>query len=306
MQNMGNGRFEDVTQKLAPGLQEAGLVKNGTWTDMDGDGDPDLLLAMEWEPLTVFLNNGGKLEKKSLETGAGWWNFALAHDFDGDGDMDILAGNTGKNSRLKPSPQEPVRLYISDFDNNGQTETILTYYLKGKEIPFANHEEMMKSLPVLKKKYLFATDYAKASVPELFGKESLSKAVLRKADTFESMYFENTGNLTFKAYPLPDVLQFSTLNAAALFDLNGDGKQEVILGGNFYDCNIEMGRYDANFGNVLSISNDGKMEVFPLGDLMVKGQVRRIEPVKAGDNTYFILARNNMEAVVVQPLKVVQ
>ncbi len=303
LKNMGGGKFDDVTQKLAPGLQEAGLVKNGTWTDIDGDGDLDLLLAMEWEPLTVFLNNGGRFEKKQLETGAGWWNFALAHDFDGDGDVDILAGNTGKNCRLQPTMKEPIRLYVSDFDNNGQTETILTYYLKGREIPFANHEEMMKALPVLKKKYLFSKDFAQASLPDLLGKENLAKAVLRQADNFESTYFENTGNLTFKAHPLPDVLQFSTLNAAALHDLNGDGKQEVILGGNFYDCNIEMGRYDANFGNVLSIGAAGEMEVFPLGGLTVKGQVRRIRPVKIGGEILFVLARNNMEAVVVQPGK---
>ena len=301
LKNLGGGKFEDVTQQVAPGLQEVGLVKNGNWADLDGDGDLDLLLAMEWEPLTVFLNNGGRFEKKQLETGAGWWNFALAHDFDGDGDMDILAGNTGKNSRLKPSPQEPVRLYVSDFDNNSQTETILTYYLKGREIPFANHEEMMKALPILKKKYLFSKDFAKASLPDLFGKEALAKAIRREATTFESTYFENTGNLTFKAHPLPDVLQFSTLNAAALQDLDGDGKQEVILGGNFYDCNIEMGRYDANFGTVLSIGADGKMAVAPLGDLTVKGQVRRIRPVKIGGQQYFVLARNNMEAMVVRP-----
>jgi hypothetical protein len=301
LKNLGGGKFEDVTQSLAPGLQEAGLVKNGTWTDLDKDGDLDLLLAMEWEPLTVFLNNGGRFEKKQLATGAGWWNFALAHDFDGDGDVDILTGNTGKNSRLKPTPEEPVRLYVSDFDNNGQTETILTYYLKGREIPFANHEEMMKALPVLKKKYLFSKDFAKASLPDLFGKDALDKAVLRQADTFESTYFENTGNLTFKAHSLPEVLQFSTMNAAALADLDSDGKQEVILGGNFYDCNIEMGRYDANFGNVLSIGAAGKMTAAPLGNLLVKGQVRRIRPVKIGGEIHFILARNNMEAVVVRP-----
>ena len=303
MQNMGNGKFADVTQSLAPRLQDAGLVKNGMWTDLDRDGDQDLLLALEWEPLTVFLNTGGKLEKKVLETGSGWWNFALAHDFDGDGDVDILAGNTGQNSRLQPTEKEPVRMYVSDFDNNGQTETILTYFLKGREIPFANHEEMIKALPVLKKKYLFSKDFAQASIAELFGKEALAKAVLRTADNFKSTYFENTGNLNFKAHVLPDELQFSTLNAAALADLDGDGRQEVLLGGNFYDCNIEMGRYDAGYGHVLSIGKEGQMAVYSLGEVQVKGQVRRIEALKAGSRTVYVFARNNMKAVVLEPEK---
>ena len=304
LQNKGNGEFEEVTQKAAPGLQEVGLVKNGTWTDLDGDGDPDLLLAVEWEALTVFLNNGGRFEKKTLETGKGWWNFVLAHDFDGDGDQDMLAGNLGQNAKFKPSPTEPVRLYVNDFDDNGQVEQILTYYLKGREIPFANHAEMMKQLPSLKKKYLLSKDFAKATVPELFGKDKLAKSVQREADNFKSTYFENTGNLAFKAHPLPDVLQFSTLNAAALCDPDGDGKQEVLLGGNYYECNIEMGRYDANYGNLLSISKDGKMDVFTLGDVQLKGPVRRIEPVKAGGNTYYVFVRNNMTAVVLKPVQV--
>jgi len=301
MRNLGGGRFEDVTQSLAPGLQEAGLVKNATWADLDGDQDPDLLLAMEWEPLTVFSNQTGKkLEKTPLPSGRGWWNFALPYDADGDGDMDILAGNTGKNSRLSPTPSQPIRLYVSDFDNNGQTESVLTYYLRGKQITFANHEEMLKALPMLKKKYLHAKDFAKADATQLFGKTALDKAVLREADTFESMWLENTEQ-GYVAHPLPDELQFSTLNAAALADLDSDGKPEVLLGGNFYDCNIEMGRYDASFGHVLRIRAGGQMEVSSLGDVQVRGQTRRIRPVHLSGGTGFIFARNNMAAVVLKP-----
>lgn len=300
MLNKGNGRFEEAGADIAPGLKEIGLVKNGAWSDLDGDGDQDLLLALEWEALTAFINNEGKLEKKPLETGKGWWNFVLPYDFDGDGDVDILAGNTGKNNRLQPSAKEPVRMYTADFDANGQVEQILTYYLKGREIPFANHEEMMKALPVLKKKYLLSRDFAKASIADLFGQGQLNKAVLREADTFESMYFENTGpGLTYKAHALPSELQFSTLNAAALRDLNGDSKKEVILGGNFYECNIEMGRYDAFYGKVLSIGADGKMTTSPLGNLQIKGQTRRIEPVNIAGKPCLVFARNNAPALVI-------
>lgn len=301
MQNMGNGRFEDVTASAAPGLQDIGLVKKGAWADLDNDGDQDLLLAMEWAPLTVFANNNGKLEKKPLASGSGWWNFALPYDFDGDGDIDILAGNTGANCRFKPTDSEPIKMYVSDFDGNGQVEQILTYYLKGREIPFANHEEMMKAIPMLKKKYLMATNFAKASVSDLFGNEKLSKAVMREADRFESMYFENTGQaFTYTAHVLPDELQFSTLNAAALQDLDGDGKKEVVLGGNFYECNIEMGRYDAFYGKVLTIGPGGKMTLSSLGDVRIKGETRRIQEVHIGKKPCLVFARNNATAVVIE------
>jgi hypothetical protein len=301
LQNMGNGRFEDVTATTASGLQDVGLVKKGAWSDLDGDGDQDLLLAMEWDDLTVFVNNKGKFEKKVLPTGKGWWNFVLPYDFDGDGDVDILAGNTGANCRFHPSAQEPIRMYVSDFDGNGQVEQILTYYLKGREIPFANHEEMMKAIPMLKKKYLMAKDFAKASVPELFGKEKLAKAILRQADTFESTYFENTGQpFIYTAHSLPDELQFSTLNAAALQDIDGDGKKEVVLGGNFFECNIEMGRYDAFYGKVLSIGTGGKITVSALGDVRLKGQTRRIQTIQIGGKPSLVFARNNAAAVVLR------
>jgi hypothetical protein len=300
MRNKGNGQFEEVAQQVAPGLNDAGLVKNGAWTDLDGDGDQDLLLAIEWEALTAFMNNGGRFEKKVFDTGKGWWNFVLAEDFDGDGDRDILAGNLGQNAKFKPGPEQPVRLYVNDFDDNGQVEQVLTYYLKGREIPFANHAEMMKQLPILKKKFLLSKDYAKAGVPELFGKEKLAKSVVRQVDNLKSMYFENTGNLMFKAHPLPDVLQFSTLNAASFGDFDGDGRKEIMLGGNFYECNIEMGRYDGNYGNVLSIGPNGQMQVHTLGDLRIKGQVRRIEAIRSGGKTRYILARNNAAAVVLE------
>ena len=299
-QNKGNGNFEDVAPTIGGGLQQAGLVKNGAWADIDGDGDEDLLLAIEWEPLTIFFNNNGQFEKKPINDLSGWWSFALPHDFDGDGDLDILAGNLGHNSRLHPTPAQPVRLYVGDFDNNGQVDQILTYYLKNKELPFATYEEITKTIPSLKKKFLYARDFAKASVADIFGKDKLAKAVKREANTFSSMYFENRGGLKFAVHPLPDQLQFSTLNACSLADLDGDGRKEVVLGGNFYECNIEMGRYDANFGNVLQFSANGGMQVYPLGDLHIKGQVRRIEPVKIGSKTAYIFARNNEPCIVIQ------
>ena len=300
MLNKGNGTFENVTDAIAPGLKEVGLVKNGTWADMDNDGDSDLVLAVEWEPITIFTNNNGKLEKQVLNDLKGWWNFVLPFDFDGDGDMDILAGNLGENAKFKPSAKEPLRMYVADFDKNDQIEQLLTYYVKGREIPFASHAEIIKRLPMLKKKFLMSKDYAKAAPEDLFGKDALKSAVKREVTELRSMYFENTGNGKFTPHYLPDALQFSTLNAACLTDLNGDGQQEVLLGGNFYESNIEMGRYDANFGNVLSIGKAGSMQVSKLGTLSIRGKVKRIKAVKTSKGVVYVLAKNSSAAQVIE------
>ncbi len=292
--NKGNLQFEDVTDQVAKDLRKPGMVKNGSWTDIDGDGDPDLVLAVEWQPLLIYLNNKGNFTQKPLNDLKGWWNFVLPYDFDGDGDIDLLAGNTGANSKLKPSKKEPVRMYVNDFDANGQVEQILTYYVKGREIPFAKHADMMKQLPALKKKYLLSKDYANATIPDLLGKDKLDASTFWEANTFESMYFENKGGLTFEPHILPDELQFSTLNAGAVFN-----KNNALLGGNFYDCSIEMGRYDANRGNVLSLANN-KLQEFPLGNLRINGQVKRIKPIKINNQDCYIFSINGEKAVVIK------
>jgi hypothetical protein len=168
----------------------------------------------------------------------------------------------------------------------------------------------MKTLPSLKKKYLYSKDFAKASIPELLGKDKIEASVRRKADTFASTYFENVsckgpdcphaGELAYKAHPLPDVFQFSTMNSAMLCDLNGDGKKEVLMGGNFYDCNIEMGRYDAYYAKVLTIGANGQMQASSLGNPIIKGQTRHIRPVVVHGKPCYVFARNNDRAVILQ------
>ncbi|GJM34391.1 MAG: hypothetical protein DHS20C18_33920 [Saprospiraceae bacterium] len=303
-ENKGNGQFEEVTEKYAPDLQKPGMVKGGTWYDMDQDGDQDLLLAVEWAPIQVYLNQGGRFEKKEIGEETGWWNFVFPYDFDQDGDVDLLAGNFGKNARFNPTKEKPVKLYVNDYDNNGQIEQILTFHMGGREIPFANYEELTRQMPGLKKKFLFAKDLAAASLEEIFGKDKLTAADVFQATTLSSMYYENTGDgLAFTAHKLPDKLQLTTLNTAYLADFNGDGSQEVMLGENFYHCNIEMGRYDAGYGNILSIGKNGTFDVQPVGQLSIRGQVQAIQPVAVGVDNYIIVVKNDAPVEIIRAVK---
>jgi len=321
-ENKGNGRFEDVTDSKAEGLRKAGLVTHGQWVDLDGDKDQDLIIAAEWSPIQLYINDNGRFTRRELSNHKGWWNMVLAHDFDRDGDIDILAGNTGKNSKLKPTEKEPVRLYVNDFDDNEQIEQILTYYLDGKETPFATYAELTKQLVFLKKKYLFAKDFAEASLTEMFGEEKLESSQVLTANTMASYYFENTRTsdlqpsgpsgtgdkntsasqnaIAFKAHELPTELQLSTINAAAVFDRQQDDYQEVLVGGNFYESNIEMGRYDASFGNILSIGKNGEFAVSPVGNIKLHGKVKHIAPIQIGDKYCFVVAKNDGPLQVLQ------
>lgn len=239
-ENQGNGRFENATKKYSESLAEVGMVTAGSWADLDADGDSDLLLATEWGEVQLFENQGKRLKKRSLHPAKGWWKSLLVHDLDADGDLDILVGNLGKNAKFKPSLDEPLRLYVNDYDDNGQIEQILTYYQQGREIPFATFAELTKQLVSLKKKYLYSKDMANASLAEIFGKDKLAEARTLEVDQLASIWLENTGEAkAFRLHVLPDELQWSPLNAAIALEGDGTAASQLLTAGNFLGSNIE-------------------------------------------------------------------
>lgn len=298
--NNRNGTFTDVTAQYAKELLQPGMVTNAQWVDLDDDGDMDLLLTLEWDGIVAFINEGGRFSKKYITEKKGWWNFLLPIDVNGDGKLDFIAGNLGLNSRLKASDQQPVKMYYNDFDGNGRKEQVLTYYLDGREIPFATKAELEKQMPFLKKKFLYAGDLAKASLTEIFGAEKLKDATKFSASFFANALIINKGNGSFETTSLPAEAQFSTLRAAAIVDANGDGKPDVLLGGNYYESNLEMGRYDADFGTLLLNQGNGKFVCQTPEGFSIKSAVRHILPLRVGNSQAFLLACNNDSARVLQ------
>jgi len=291
--NEGGRRFRKVTEEWAPGLKNIGLIRDASTADLDQDGDQDLLLALDWGPVVAFLNEDGKLQKKILWEEHGWWNTVLADDFDGDGDLDLMALGIGENAKLRPTAQEPVRLYLNDYDGNGKTEQVLTYYLEGKEYPFATYAELTTQIPGLKKRYLYAKDLARAELSEIFGAKKLASAERLWVEEGRHILLENKGDLTFTKHVLPDKLQFSSLNAVLPVDLDQDGKKEWIVGGNFYRNNIEMGRYDANAGNLLEFDEQLNPEVLNLGQVRLDGVVQHIRKVHLNGELYMLFVFND-------------
>jgi enediyne biosynthesis protein E4 len=300
LQNDGKGKFTDVTSLYAKDLETAGFVTDALWFDIDKDGDNDLLLSLEWGSPTIFINEKGKLIKKILSDKKGWWNFLLPYDIDNDGDVDLIAGNLGLNSRLKASIKEPVRLYYNDFDGNGKKEQVLTYYLAGKEIPFANKAELEKQMPVLKKKFLYAEDFAKSTLIDLFGEDRLNKSEVLSADYFSNAVFINNGNLTFETKTLPFEAQLTSFKDAVIVNANNDNLPDILIMGNYYGNNIEMGRYDADYGTLLINQGQGKFSSEPLNGLSIKGEVRHIRKISIAKKEAFILGCNDNPVRVIQ------
>ncbi len=300
LQNDGTGRFFDVTQKYSKDLMHPGMVTNAQWFDIDKDGNKDLLLCYEWGGIDVFINNKNNFTKKQITDKKGWWNFILPVDINNDGNIDLIAGNFGLNNKLKASQKEPVSLYYNDFDNNGKKEQVLTYYLGGQEIPFATKQELQKQMPYLKKKFLYAEEFAKSSLFSLFGENKIKEADKLTANYFSSAVLMNRGNLQFEIKPLPFQAQLSAYRDAVVVDANNDDLPDILMMGNYYDNNVELGRLDADFGTILINKGNGDFEYQSLNGLAVKGQVRHIKPILIKNQKAFVLARNNDRLMIIK------
>lgn len=298
--NDGKGNFTDVTEKVISDKGIIGMVTNGQWEDMDGDGLSDLVLSLEWGEITILFNKKGIFEKASVGKEKGWWNTVLVLDVDNDGDKDIIAGNLGLNSRLKASESEPVTMYYEDFDQNDTKEQLLTYYLKGKEVPFANISELHKQIPALKKRFLKAEDFAKASVKDLVPNFDLTKSTKHKANYFSSCVYINDGKSNFKPIELPERIQLSSFRTLVSHDFNKDGLPDLLLGGNYYENNIQLGRLDGDYFSILINKGNGLFDFMPHEGLQIKGQIRKISPVHIKNELKFLIGRNNEPITVIK------
>jgi len=298
--NDGKGNFADATDAIAPQLRKFGFVKNASWTDLDGDKTNELVIAAEWSPISIFRKEGSKLQlleikEAGLTNTEGWWNTIVPVDFDGDGDLDLVAGNMGLNSKLRASPERPVRLYAGDFDQNDSIDQVLTYYIGEDEYPFNTRDEMTKQMPSLKKKYLSYRKFASTTFHEMFNNDVLSNKEQHIVNTFETCLIENLGNFKFQMKRLPVAAQFSTVNAIITSDVNGDKNPDLILAGNSYPINIQMGRNDASYGLVLLGNGRGGFSPVPpvQSGFSVRGEVRKLIKLNVGGATHFAAIRND-------------
>lgn len=295
-ENDGGGSFKAMHAGFVPGLQTYGPIDDFEWADLNGDGRTDLVVAGHWGPVTVFHNTGSGWERKTnngLDATNGWWNCIEVTDIDQDGDLDLIAGNWGLNSKFRASPDTPLTLYRSDFDQNGSVEPVVTYFHKGVETPFASRDELGKQMPFLNKKFRTYRDFAEASLEELFGSEALEKAGKKHVFEIRSCVFLNDGHGQFEKIPLPNIGQASTIYDFLPEDLDGDGDTDLILIGNLHEISTQLGRLDALQGLVLENNGGGSFSWAPELALPVSGAGRVIEPLRIQNKEHFIIGRNN-------------
>src|SRR5437879_1056488 len=237
-----------------------GLVSGAVFSDLDGDGFADLILACEWGPLRVFHNERGKFmeltEQLGLAKYRGWWNGVTAGDFDGDGRMDLVASNWGRNTKYEAFRKHPIQVFYRDPNGAGPFTVVEACYepILKKWMPFAGFGVMAKAMPWVRDRFDTHRAYSLASVPELFG-EPVGAIKTLQANWLESTVFLNRGD-HFIALPLPPEAQFSPAFGAGVADLDGDGFEDIFLSQNFFAVDNETARSDAGRG--LLLRGDGK------------------------------------------------
>lgn len=295
LQNDGKGNFKNVSDSQSDDFGQAGLLKDAEVVDIDGDGDEDLIVAGEWLPLTIWRNDNGKFVKSEIVNSSGLWNTVLCADFNGDGLMDILAGNQGLNTRFKASVDKPMQLYVNDFDNNGSVEQMITQFEGDSAYPINMLQDLVKQMPPLRKKVKDYNTYKNKTIDQLFEPAIFERSLVWKAENLETTLYLNKGDLVFEKANLPKEAQFSQVHAIAFADLDGDGNDDLILGGNQLKARPEWGINNASRGQVFTGNGKGEFTYLPesKSGLSVEGEVRDIDVLEIDGNKYVFFWRNN-------------
>ncbi|HXJ56708.1 MAG TPA: VCBS repeat-containing protein [Verrucomicrobiae bacterium] len=277
-ENDGGGHFQRAPSSSR--FTAVGLVSGVVCTDLDGDGDPDLVLACEWGPIRAFLNHRGNFTEATAQLGLdafkGFWNGVAAGDFDGDGRMDLVASNWGRNSRYQSL--KPARLYYADLDGNNTLDLLEAYTPPGfgKLMPWRARDALAKAMPAVGARFTSYRQFAEADIAEILG-DRLRSTPFVEVNVLDSMVFLNRGT-RFEARPLPIDAQFAPAFGIAVADFDGDGYEDLVLAQNFFANDVETSRFDAGRGLWLRGDGTGQFQAVPGQEsgLLIYGEQRGV------------------------------
>lgn len=301
--NDGKGNFTDVTQEVNPSLSQLGMLTAGALADLDGDGNSELIVTGEWMSIRIFSISEGKFLEKTADYGfsdtRGLWNCLLVTDVNGDGKVDILAGNQGLNSRLRTTPSSQLRMIVNDFDQNGTFDHILSKYENQKTVPLVLKPALLRQIPSLKKQLLTYESYQNKHLEDLFPQAVLANSLTLQADKLETSLWINEGNGLFKSLALPVEIQSAPVYS--ILALPGkSGLPYLIFGGNQSRIKPELGSQMGSYGWVLSPISTNQWKVMRPQEsgFFVPGEIRSILPIQIENKSNLVVFRNNETPIV--------
>jgi hypothetical protein len=298
------GTFEDVTDTLAPGLRNVGMVTAALWSDVDGDGWPDLIVATEWGRVRYFHNAQGKgfedwTERSGFgSAGTGWWTSLAAADFNGDGRMDYVLGNVGLNTPYRASPERPAVLFYGNFASEGEQPQIVEATYDGDRLyPWRTRRDLAASIPSVLRRYPRNNAYARATLGEILGEDRLARAQRLEATEFRSGVLLSQPDGTYRFAPLPRIAQISPFQGLAAGDFDGDGHADIYAVQNSYAPVPSVGRFDGGLSQLLKGDGRGNFTAVPPASsgLVVPGDAKALAVMDLEGSGWpgFVVTRNN-------------
>jgi hypothetical protein len=272
-----------------------GMVTDSQWADINGDNNVDLVIVGDWMPISVYLNTGkGGFDDATVDLGLsktnGLWNSILIDDIDNDGQLDILAGNAGSNFKWKPTIEDPVKLYLDDFDQNLQLDPIIFYNFFGNYVPFSSKDKLDKQLPYLKKKFPKYVHFSNVdNIKTLTGKSEKEIMEIKYLYELRSTLFIKDGN-KFISRPLPKEAQFSSIED---FYFVNDSVPKIIYVGNYHEYVNELGMSTDNPGGILSGWNSNSKEFTNSELLPLPLSLNSRQIIRINNDNFLILTNNN-------------
>ena len=261
-----NGKFKKASKLMAPDLENIGMVSDAVFSDIDGDGDEDLLVVGEWMEILVLENNKGAFSNTSdtheLQNTRGLWWSITASDLDNDGDDDYIVGNLGVNNKFKASKEHPFKVYANDFDNNGTNDIVLAKFYKDDYVPVRGRECTSQQMPYVADKFKDFNSFASSKLLDILPNDKVKDAVIYEISNFESIILINESGKLIKQ-TLPIEAQVAPIKSSIVMDVNQDGNNDIVLVGNHYGVEVETTRYDAGFGAVLIGDGNNNFSFMP-------------------------------------------
>lgn len=281
------GRFAEISGR-SPGLGSIGLVKSALFRDVDLDGHPDLIVALEWDYVRYFHNDGtGRLSDQTVAAGfasggRGWWNSLASADLNGDGRPDFAAGNLGLNTTYKASVKHPATLLYGDFAQNGTKLLVEAVYDGDKLYPLRYRADLGARLPFVLRRFTRNDTYAKATMADVFGEKLLAAAEVREADNFSSGAFLSQPDGTYRFAPFPRVAQLGPIHGLVATDLDGDRLADICA---VQNSDVSVPRFHGGLGVFLKGTGDGGfIALHPTrSGVLVPGNARALVVLETSD-----------------------
>ena len=304
--NNGKGIFSDATSQYLGKDKIMKMVTDSEFIDIDNDGKNELVVVGEWMPILVFKNLNNKFlnisDSLGLSKTNGLYNEVHCLDINNDGFNDIIIGNYGLNSMFKASVDKPLTLYVNDFDKNGRTEQILGMYYEDNLYPIVQLKDLWMQLPYLKKEYLKFENYKNKKMNELLDKSAMKNTKILEVYNLASLILKNESGIKFQIDTLPFMAQISPIYSILSDDLNNDGYNDIILGGNLSEIKPEFGPSKASYSSLFIGNKDSKFEYITSNKsgIFIDGDLRDLVKMKINKKDSYIFALNNSKIKILE------